>query len=94
MLLARAGHEVLIVEKDRLALAPDIESAALSAFRPTAPGIVQPHIALALCRHLSSNILPDVYEHLLDAGVVEGANRDPDAADARRHCALRRVTSS
>lgn len=71
LLLARAGHEVLIVEKDRLALAPDIESAALSAFRPTAPQIVQPHIVLALCRQLLFEHLPDVYEHLLDAGVVE-----------------------
>jgi 2-polyprenyl-6-methoxyphenol hydroxylase-like FAD-dependent oxidoreductase len=71
LLLARAGHEVLVVEKDRLELACDIESAARSAFRSTAPHIVQPHIVLARCRQLLVEHLPDVYEHLLDAGVVE-----------------------
>ncbi|HEY1298505.1 MAG TPA: FAD-dependent monooxygenase, partial [Chloroflexota bacterium] len=71
LLLARAGHEVLVVEKDRLELASDIESAARSAFRSTAPHIVQPHIILARCRQLLLEHLPDVYEHLLDAGVVE-----------------------
>ena len=71
LLLARAGHEVLVVEKDRLELAPDIESAARSAFRSTAPQIVQPHIIMARCRQLLVKHLPDVYEHLLGAGVVE-----------------------
>ena len=71
LLLARAGHEVLVVEKDRLDLAPDIESAARSAFRSTAPHIVQPHIIMARCRQLLMEHLPDVYEHLLGAGVVE-----------------------
>jgi len=71
LLLARAGHEVLVVEKDRLELAPDIESAARSAFRSTAPHIVQPHIVMARCRQLLIEHLPDVYEHLLGAGVVE-----------------------
>jgi len=71
LLLTRAGHEVLVVEKDRLELAPDIESAARSAFRSTAPHIVQPHIILARCRLLLIEHLPDVYEHLLGAGVLE-----------------------
>jgi 2-polyprenyl-6-methoxyphenol hydroxylase-like FAD-dependent oxidoreductase len=71
LLLARAGHEVLVVEKDRLELAPDIESAARSAFRSTAPQIVQPHIIMPRCRQLLVTHLPDVYEHLLGAGIVE-----------------------
>ena len=71
LLLARAGHEVLVVEKDRLELASDIESAARSAFRSTAPHIVQPHIIMARCRQLLIAHLPDVYEHLLGAGVLE-----------------------
>jgi 2-polyprenyl-6-methoxyphenol hydroxylase-like FAD-dependent oxidoreductase len=71
LLLARAGHEVLVVEKDRLDVAPDVESAARSAFRSTAPHIVQPHIVLARCRQLLIEHLPDVYEHLLGAGVAE-----------------------
>jgi 2-polyprenyl-6-methoxyphenol hydroxylase-like FAD-dependent oxidoreductase len=71
LLLARAGHDVLVVEKDRLELAPDVESAARSAFRTTAPQIVHPHIILARCRQLLIRHLPDVYEHLLSAGVME-----------------------
>ena len=71
LLLARAGHEILVVEKDRQELAPDIESAAQSAFRSTAPQIVQPHIIMARCRQLLIKHLPDVYEHLVRAGVME-----------------------
>ena len=80
LLLARAGHDVLVVEKDRLELAPDIESAARSAFRTTAPHIAQPHIIMARCRQLLMEHLPDVYEQLLDAGVVEAsiATQMPD----------------
>lgn len=71
LLLARAGHEVLVVDKDRLELAPDIESAARAAFRTSAPQIVHPHVILAHCRQLLIKHLPDVYERLLGAGVVE-----------------------
>jgi 2-polyprenyl-6-methoxyphenol hydroxylase-like FAD-dependent oxidoreductase len=71
LLLARAGHEVLLLEKDRLELARDVESAAASAFRSSAPHIVQPHIVMARCRQLLIEHLPDVYEQLLGAGVQE-----------------------
>src|SRR5262249_33131167 len=71
LLLGRAEHEVLLLEKDRLPFAPDVESAAASAFRATAPQIVQPHIVMARCRQLLIEHLPDVYEQLLAAGVVE-----------------------
>jgi 2-polyprenyl-6-methoxyphenol hydroxylase-like FAD-dependent oxidoreductase len=71
LLLARAGHEVLVLERDRLEPAPDVESAAASAFRPTAPQIVQPHIVMARCRELLRERLPDVYDGLLAAGVAE-----------------------
>ena len=50
LILARAGHEVVVLERDRLEPAPDVESAAMSAFRPTAPQIVQPHMVMAKCR--------------------------------------------
>jgi 2-polyprenyl-6-methoxyphenol hydroxylase-like FAD-dependent oxidoreductase len=70
-LLARAGHEILVVDKDPLEPAPDVESAARSAFRSAAPHIVQPHIILARCRQLLVEHLPDIYERLLGAGVVE-----------------------
>ena len=71
LLLARAGHEVLVLEKDRLELAGDVESAARLAFRASAPHIVQPHIIMARCRQLLIEHLPDVYEQLLGAGVQE-----------------------
>jgi glycine/D-amino acid oxidase-like deaminating enzyme len=69
LLLAGAGHEILVVEKERLDIAPDVESAARAAYRSTAPHIVQPHIVLARCRQLLIEHLPDIYEQLLDAGV-------------------------
>ena len=71
LLLARGGHEVVVVEQDRLELAGDAESAARSAYRLTAPQIVQPHAVMARCRELLRQRLPDVYESLLAAGVVE-----------------------
>src|SRR5579863_8101311 len=71
LLLARAGHEVTVLEQDRMEPARDVESAAASAYRPTAPQIVQPHAVMARCRELVRDRLPDVYESLLAAGVVE-----------------------
>ena len=47
LLLARSGHDALVLERDSLQPAPDVESAAASAFRPSAPQIVQP-LAVAL----------------------------------------------
>jgi choline dehydrogenase-like flavoprotein len=47
LLLARAGHEVVVLEADPIRPAPDVESAAAAAFRPWVPQIVQPHIVMA-----------------------------------------------
>lgn len=71
LLLARAGHHAVVLEGDRLEPAPDVESAAEAAFRPSAPQIVQPHIVMARCRQLLIDRLPDVYGGLLAAGVAE-----------------------
>jgi 2-polyprenyl-6-methoxyphenol hydroxylase-like FAD-dependent oxidoreductase len=71
LLLARAGHQVTLLERDRLAPHPDVETAAAAAFRPTAPQIVQPHIIMARCRELLVHKLPDVYQGLLAAGVTQ-----------------------
>ena len=71
LMLARAGHDVIVVEQDRLDPAPDVESAAASAYRASAPQIVQPHAVMARCRELLVERLPDVYENLRTAGVVE-----------------------
>jgi 2-polyprenyl-6-methoxyphenol hydroxylase-like FAD-dependent oxidoreductase len=71
LLLARGGHEVVVLEQDRVQPGADVESAASSAFRPASPQIVQPHAVMARCRELVRDRLPDVYESLLVAGVVE-----------------------
>jgi len=71
LLLARAGHQVLVLDRDPLEPAPDVESAAAAAFRPAAPQIVQPHIIMARCRELLREQLPDVLAGLLAAGVAE-----------------------
>ena len=75
LLLARAGHHVLVLERDSLQPGPDVESAAAAAFRPSAPQIVQPHIVMARCRQLLIERLPDVYAGLLAAGVAEAPLR-------------------
>lgn len=71
LLLARAGHVVVVIERDHLEPAPDVETAAATAFRASAPQIVQPHVLLATFRTLVRERLPDVYAALLAAGVVE-----------------------
>lgn len=71
LLLARAGHHAVVLERDCMEPALDVESAAGAAFRPSAPQIVQPHIVMARCRQLLIDRLPDVYDGLLAAGVAE-----------------------
>jgi 2-polyprenyl-6-methoxyphenol hydroxylase-like FAD-dependent oxidoreductase len=71
LMLARAGHEVLLLEREGLEAASDVEAAASAAFRTGAPQIVQPHIIMARCRELLMEHLPDVYGNLLAAGVAE-----------------------
>jgi flavin-dependent dehydrogenase len=71
LILARAGHEVLLLERESLEAAPDVEAAAAAAFRAGAPQIAQPHIIMARCRELLMEHLPDVYANLLAAGVAE-----------------------
>jgi 2-polyprenyl-6-methoxyphenol hydroxylase-like FAD-dependent oxidoreductase len=71
LLLARARHDVVVLERDPVDPAPDVESAAAMAFRPAAPHIVQPHVVLSLCRELLLQQLPDVYDKLLAAGVAQ-----------------------
>ena len=75
LLLARAGHDVVVLERDRLEPAADVESAASVAFRPSAPQIVQPHLIMARCRQLLIERLPDVYAGMLAAGVAEAPLR-------------------
>jgi len=69
LLLARAGHEVVLLDRDPVEPASDIEAA--SAFRPAVPQFVQPHIVLPRCRLLLRQALPDVRDALLAAGAGE-----------------------
>lgn len=71
LMLARDGHAVTVLERDDLTPAPDVETAAATAFRATAPQIVQPHSMAATCREILNERLPDVYRALLDSGAVE-----------------------
>lgn len=71
LILARAGHEVHLLERESVDVPPDAEAAAAIAFRTGAPQIVQPHIIMARCRELLMEHLPDVYKNLLAAGVAE-----------------------
>jgi flavin-dependent dehydrogenase len=81
LLLARAGHEILVFDKDPVEPAPDVDTAASRAYRRSAPQIVQPHMVMSMCRELVREHLPDVYGALLAAGAVEGPlwTRMPEA---------------
>jgi 2-polyprenyl-6-methoxyphenol hydroxylase-like FAD-dependent oxidoreductase len=68
LLLARAGHEVSVLEQADLLLEADVEAAARSALRTSAPQIVHPHFLIARGRRLLQERLPDVYAALLAAG--------------------------
>jgi flavin-dependent dehydrogenase len=70
LVLSRGGHEVVLLERESLEPAADVESAAASALRGGAPQIVQPHIVMPKCRELLRDHLPDIYEGLLAAGVA------------------------
>jgi len=70
LLLARAGHQVTVVERDALPVHRDVEEAGAAAFRATAPQLVHPHIIMARTRELLRDLLPDVYAGLLEAGAV------------------------
>ncbi|MEJ2859817.1 FAD-dependent oxidoreductase [Actinomycetospora flava] len=68
LVLARRGHRVTVLDRDDLTPAPDLETAAAEALRPTAPQIVQPHVLLAGTRVLLEQLLPDVLAALYTAG--------------------------
>jgi flavin-dependent dehydrogenase len=67
-MLARDGHEVLVLERDDLSPAADVETAASRGFRVAAPQIVQPHVLQALGWTILGTRLPDVLAALLGAG--------------------------
>ena len=83
LLSARAGHDVVLLDRDPIEPASDIEAAAASAFRPAVPQFVQPHIMLPRCRLLLRQALPDVYDALLAAGEATLASAMPPTLSDR-----------
>ena len=75
LLLGRSGHEIVLIEQDKFAIAEDPEATARTAFRIGAPQIMQPHVILPKCRELLHKHLPDVYSSLLAAGALEAPIR-------------------
>jgi 2-polyprenyl-6-methoxyphenol hydroxylase-like FAD-dependent oxidoreductase len=73
--LARAGHEVTVVERDAPASLDD----PFGRHRPGAPQFHHPHMLLArACTELLDHA-PDVYAHLVAAGATQIAGGHPDA---------------
>jgi 2-polyprenyl-6-methoxyphenol hydroxylase-like FAD-dependent oxidoreductase len=70
LMLARAGHQVTILERDAVATPDDVEQAA-SWVRPTVPQTQHAHGFLALTRSILARRLPDVLADLLAHGVGE-----------------------
>lgn len=91
-MLARTSHDVVVLDRDDLTPAADIEAAA-RAERVSTPQLIQPHILLALCLEILRARLPDVHAALLDAGAHEAtlasqmpptlADRSPAPSDQR-----------
>ncbi|WP_162601323.1 NAD(P)/FAD-dependent oxidoreductase [Occallatibacter savannae] len=93
LILSRAGHKIVLLDRDPLAIAPDVESAAAAAFRAGAPQLVQPHVLLPRVRELLIQHLPHLYHALIAAGVQEApistqmpstlADKSPHPGDER-----------
>src|SRR5690242_7373134 len=70
LLLARAGHDVVVLERDDLAPAADVETAVQCA-RVSTPQVPLPHILQTAGLQALRTHLPDVFAALLDAGAHE-----------------------
>lgn len=89
LLLARTGHEVIVLERDTDALGADSEEAWATWRRPGVPQLRQLHIFNSRGRNVLREHLPDLHRAWLVAGAVE----TPLAADpevVRTNC--RRTT--
>jgi len=70
LLLARDGHRVEVLDRDTVEPAADVETAARTVFRRSAPQLAQLHSLTPLAGQLLRDHLPAVYTHLLGAGAV------------------------
>jgi len=81
LILARAGHDVTILERDPQPLPPDVDCAA-TWDRPTVPQTQHTQSILALGRLILARKLPDVLDDLLAAGAdcypLADPVREPD----------------
>jgi flavin-dependent dehydrogenase len=86
--LARAGHEVVVVERDDTPMPADVEG-AFAWDRRGAPQVRHTHGFPALIRVTLRDHFPDVLAALLDAGVREVSvlppSVTPDVPDYERH---------
>lgn len=85
VMLARAGHQVTVLERDTAPAPPDFEQAAGWA-RPTVPQVQQAHGFQALTHSVLARRLPDVLSDLLAHGAGEYHLRQwmpPTAAGAQ-----------
>jgi 2-polyprenyl-6-methoxyphenol hydroxylase-like FAD-dependent oxidoreductase len=82
LLLARAGHEVVLLERDSTPL-PATADAAFEWDRRGAPQVRHSHAFLARLRNLLRDHLPDVLHDLLAAGATEvsWADTTPETLD-------------
>ena len=84
LMLARAGHQVTVLERDAAAVPRNVEEAA-SWMRPTVPQVQHAHGFGALSRAILARRLPDVLGDLLAVGAGEYRLRQwmpPTAAGA------------
>jgi 2-polyprenyl-6-methoxyphenol hydroxylase-like FAD-dependent oxidoreductase len=70
LLLRRAGHNVILVDRDPAGSATDTE-VVFAGERPTVPQFRQPHNFLGLGRRILQDRLPDVYAELVQVGIGE-----------------------
>ena len=84
LFLARAGHDVVILERDATPL-PESADAAFTWDRRGAPQVRHPHAFLARLRNLLRDDLPDVLADLIAAGATEVTWQDsaPETLDDR-----------
>lgn len=99
LMLARSGHDVVVLDRDDLTPAADVEAAA-QAERVSTPQLIQPHILLALCLETLRARLPDVLATLLEVGAHEASlvsqmpptlvDRSPAPSDGRLQMVMTR----
>jgi 2-polyprenyl-6-methoxyphenol hydroxylase-like FAD-dependent oxidoreductase len=91
LILARAGHQVTVLERDAAAMPETVEDAA-NWMRPTVPQVQHAHGFGALTRAILARRLPDVLGDLLAFGAGEYHLRQwmpPTAANAETITARR-----